>query len=165
MNFNSGDWENTIDVRDFIQKNYTPYDGDGSFLTGPTERTKKLWEELSVLLEKERNSPGRVLDADTKVISGITLTMTSAKAGFGAGHTKTVYLRKSNYQNATTEATGGDYVGDALGTFAGSFYNNTTSYDITGTLLSAMAAYIAAGNNTFTIYNPSPSASYEGYTE
>ena len=72
MNFNSGDWENTIDVRDFIQKNYTPYDGDGSFLTGPTERTKKLWEELSVLLEKERNSPGRVLDADTKVISGIT---------------------------------------------------------------------------------------------
>ena len=72
MNFNSGDWENTIDLRDFIQKNYTPYDGDGSFLTGPTERTKKLWEELSVLLEKERNSPGRVLDADTKVISGIT---------------------------------------------------------------------------------------------
>ncbi|MBP5739548.1 MAG: formate C-acetyltransferase [Spirochaetia bacterium] len=72
MNFNSGDWENTIDVRDFIQKNYTPYDGDGSFLAGPTERTKKLWEELSVLLEKERNSPGRVLDADTKVISGIT---------------------------------------------------------------------------------------------
>ena len=72
MIFNSGDWNNTIDVRDFIQKNYTPYDGDGSFLTGPTERTKKLWEELSVLLEKERNSPGRVLDADTKVISGIT---------------------------------------------------------------------------------------------
>ena len=72
MNFNSGDWENTIDVRDFIQKNYAPYDGDGSFLAGPTERTKKLWEELSVLLEKERNSPGRVLDADTKVISGIT---------------------------------------------------------------------------------------------
>ena len=72
MNFNSGDWENKIDVRDFIQKNYTPYDGDESFLTGPTERTRKLWEKLSVLLEKERNSPGRVLDADTKVISGIT---------------------------------------------------------------------------------------------
>ena len=72
MNFNSGDWENTIDLRDFIQKNYTPYDGDGSFLTGPTERTRKLWKELSVLLEEERNSPGRVLDADTKVISGIT---------------------------------------------------------------------------------------------
>ena len=44
-----------------------------------------------------------------KVISGITLTMTSAKAGFGAGHTKTVYLRMSNYQNATTEATGANY--------------------------------------------------------
>ena len=72
MNFVSGDWNDTIDVRDFIQKNYTPYDGDGAFLTGPTERTKKLWEELSVLLEKERKSPGRVLDADTKVISGIT---------------------------------------------------------------------------------------------
>ena len=72
MNFNSGDWENKIDVRDFIQKNYTPYDGDESFLTGPTEKTLKLWEKLSVLLEKERNSPGRVLDADTKVISGIT---------------------------------------------------------------------------------------------
>ncbi len=72
MNFVSGDWNDTIDVRDFIQKNYTPYDGDESFLTGPTERTKKLWEKLSVLLEKERNSPGRVLDADTKVISGIT---------------------------------------------------------------------------------------------
>lgn len=62
----------SINVRDFIVKNYTPYDGDGSFLAGPTQRTKKLWEELSVLLEKERNSPGRVLDADTKVISTIT---------------------------------------------------------------------------------------------
>ena len=72
MDFISGDWNESIDVRDFIQKNYTPYDGDGSFLTGATERTKKLWEELSVLLEKERNSPGRVLDADTSVISGIT---------------------------------------------------------------------------------------------
>jgi len=72
MDFISGDWNGSIDVRDFIQKNYTPYDGDGAFLTGPTERTKKLWEELSVLLEKERNSPGRVLDADTSVISGIT---------------------------------------------------------------------------------------------
>lgn len=99
-----------------------------------------------------------------KVISAIRLTMTSAKAGFGSGHTKTVYLRKANYQNPTTDVTGGGYVGDALGTFTGSFYNNTTSYDITGTLLSNMAAYIAAGNNTFTIYNPSPSASYEGYS-
>ncbi len=63
---------NGVNVRDFIVKNYTPYDGDGSFLCGPTERTKKLWEELSVLLDQERNSPGRVLDADTSVISTIT---------------------------------------------------------------------------------------------
>ena len=63
---------NGINVRDFIVANYTPYDGDGSFLSGPTERTKKLWAELSVLLEQERNSPGRVLDADTKTISTIT---------------------------------------------------------------------------------------------
>lgn len=100
-----------------------------------------------------------------KVISGISLTVTSTKAGFGAGHTKTVYLRKSNYQNATTDVTGGGYVGDALGTFDGSFYNNTTSYNMSGALLSSMAAYITAGNNTFTIYNPSPSASYEGYSQ
>ena len=100
-----------------------------------------------------------------KVISGITLTVTSAKAGFGASHTKTVYLRKSNYQNATTEATGGGYTGDALGTFTGSFYDNTTTYELSGSLLTAMASYISAGNNTFTIYNPSPSASYEGYSQ
>ena len=63
---------NAIRVRDYIVKHYTPYDGDGSFLTGPTQRTKKLWEELSALLEQERNSPGRVLDADTRIISSIT---------------------------------------------------------------------------------------------
>lgn len=72
MEFNKGNWNEAVDVRDFIQRNYTPYDGDGSFLAGPTERTKKLWDELSVLLEKERNSLGRVLDADTKTITGIT---------------------------------------------------------------------------------------------
>ena len=104
------------------------------------------------------------MNLTNKVISGITLTMTSAKAGFGAGHTKTVYLRKALYQNATTDVTGGNYVGDALGTFTGSFYDNTTSYAMSGDLLTNMAAYIAAGNNTFTIYNPSPSASYQGYS-
>ena len=71
MNFVNGEWNKAVNVRDFIQKNYTPYDGDESFLAEPTARTKQLWEELSVLLEKERNAPGRVLDADTKVISGI----------------------------------------------------------------------------------------------
>ena len=72
MEFVKGAWNDQINVRDFIQKNYTPYDGDGSFLAQPTERTKQLWAELSGLLEKERNAPGRVLDADTKIISGIT---------------------------------------------------------------------------------------------
>ena len=72
MEFVKGEWNGEINVRDFIQKNYTPYDGDGSFLAGPTERTKQLWAELSELLEKERQAPGRVLDADTKVISSIT---------------------------------------------------------------------------------------------
>ena len=72
MEFTKGEWSGEINVRDFIQKNYTPYDGDGSFLAGPTERTKQLWAELSELLEKERQAPGRVLDADTKTISGIT---------------------------------------------------------------------------------------------
>ena len=60
--------------------------------------------------------------------------------------------------------TGFGYAGDALGTFDGSFYGNTTSYAITGTLLSAMAAYIAQGNNAFTLYNPSPAASSHGYS-
>jgi len=61
-----------INVRDFIVHNYTPYDGDESFLAGPTERTRKLWAELSDLLEQERSAPGHVLDADTRIISGIT---------------------------------------------------------------------------------------------
>ncbi|MBQ9979558.1 MAG: formate C-acetyltransferase [Oscillospiraceae bacterium] len=61
-----------INVRDYIISNYTPYDGDGSFLASPTARTKQLWAELCKLLEQERNAPGRVLDADTKVISSIT---------------------------------------------------------------------------------------------
>ena len=61
-----------INVRDFIVSNYTPYDGDGSFLAAPTQRTVQLWDEVKALMEKERNAPGRVLDADTKVISTIT---------------------------------------------------------------------------------------------
>ncbi len=60
-----------IDVRGFIVKNYTPYDGDGSFLAAPTEKTKKLWEEVKVLLQKEREAGG-VLDMDDEVISTIT---------------------------------------------------------------------------------------------
>ena len=90
-----------------------------------------------------------------KVITGIWLTVEAAKAGYGAGSTKTVYLRKANYQNGIASGvTGLNYKGDALGTFAGSFYGNTTSYQITGSLFTAMAAYIAQG----TIPAPSPPA-------
>ena len=63
-------WKDEINVRDFIQSNYTPYEGDDSFLIGPTDRTKKLWDEVLKLYEKERENGG-VLDADTKTPSAI----------------------------------------------------------------------------------------------
>ena len=67
-----GRWSNTsINLRDFIQKNFTPYDGDDSFLTGPTEATTKLWEQVMELSKKEREAGG-VLDMDTKIVSTIT---------------------------------------------------------------------------------------------
>ena len=69
--FNGGVWEKEINVRDFIQKNYTPYDGDESFLAGPTQATKELWEQVMKLSEEERRAGG-VLDMDTKIVSGIT---------------------------------------------------------------------------------------------
>ena len=65
-----GEWTKEIDVRGFIQANYTPYEGDSSFLTAPTEKTKKLWNKVLDLFEKERNNNG-VLDVDTKTPSGI----------------------------------------------------------------------------------------------
>ena len=68
--FEGGNWQKEIDVRDFIQKNYTPYEGDESFLAGPTERTVKLWDDVMALLLKEREQGG-VLDMDTKVVTGI----------------------------------------------------------------------------------------------
>ena len=71
-NFKKGDWKSEINVRDFIQTNYTPYEGDDSFLAGPTEKTKKLWNEVLELYKKEHNSKGGVLDIDTKTISTIT---------------------------------------------------------------------------------------------
>lgn len=70
-NFNGGVWENEINVRDFIQRNYTPYEGDSSFLEGPTADTKELWEEVLELSKQEREAGG-VLDMDTKTISTIT---------------------------------------------------------------------------------------------
>ena len=69
--FRGGVWEKEINVRDFIQKNYTPYDGDDSFLAGPTETTKELWAQVMELSEEERKKGG-VLDMDTHIISTIT---------------------------------------------------------------------------------------------
>ncbi|MFS8651348.1 MAG: formate C-acetyltransferase [Caldibacillus sp.] len=69
--FKPGKWQEEVDVRDFILKNFTPYTGDESFLEGPTEATKKLWEQVMELSKKEREAGG-VLDADTKVVSTIT---------------------------------------------------------------------------------------------
>ena len=71
-NFKKGDWQTEINVRDFIQHNYTPYEGDDSFLAGPTEKTKKLWNEVLDLYKKEHDAKGGVLDIDTKTISTIT---------------------------------------------------------------------------------------------
>ena len=69
--FNGGTWEDEINVRDFIQKNYTPYEGDESFLAGPTKDTQDLWEQVLDLSKKEREAGG-VLDMDTKIVSTIT---------------------------------------------------------------------------------------------
>ena len=76
--FTEGRWSNTaVNVRDFIQRNYTPYDGDDQFLAGPTEATKQLWAQVSELAQKEREAGG-VLDMDTEIIS----TITSHAAGY-----------------------------------------------------------------------------------
>ena len=69
--FKGTDWKEKVDVRDFIQNNYTPYEGDDSFLAGPTARTEQLWKELSTLLAKERACPGGVLDVADNVGSRI----------------------------------------------------------------------------------------------
>lgn len=100
-----------------------------------------------------------------KVITSIWLDIDAAKAGYGAGSSKLAFLRKANYQNSIASGVAGwEYVGDELGTFEGSFYGNSTSYYITGDLFNQMAAYIAQGNNSFTLYNPYASASSHGYS-
>ena len=76
--FNKGDWQSEINVRDFIQHNYTPYEGDSSFLTPTTSKTTKLWDEVLELYKKEHDSKGGVLDIDTKTIS----TVSSHDAGY-----------------------------------------------------------------------------------
>ena len=76
--FVPGKWSNDeVNVRDFIQRNYLPYEGDDSFLAPATEATKQLWEEVMALCKKERENGG-VLDADTKIVS----TLTSHKPGY-----------------------------------------------------------------------------------
>ena len=69
--FKGTKWREDIDTRDFILNNYTPYDGDESFLEGPTEATDKLWGKLGEL-QKEERAKGGVLDMDTHIVSGIT---------------------------------------------------------------------------------------------
>lgn len=74
--FEKGKWSNDIDVRDFIQKNYKPYEGNESFLQGPTKRTETLWNKVLKLMKVEREKG--VLDAETKLVS----TVISHKAGY-----------------------------------------------------------------------------------
>ena len=71
LGFQSGNWENSIDVRDFIQKNYTPYEGKGDFLAPPTEATTKLWAEVmeGIKVENRTHAPYKI---DAQVVSGIT---------------------------------------------------------------------------------------------
>ena len=75
--FTGGDWEDEIDVRDFIQKNYTPYTGDDSFLANATETTKKLWEEVLNLYKKETENGGVLA-----ISNDIASTITSHDAGY-----------------------------------------------------------------------------------
>jgi len=75
--FVGGNWQRAVDVREFIQKNYTPYDGNDSFLAGPTEATTKLWADVMDLFAQE-TANGGVLDMDTKQVS----TITSHEAGY-----------------------------------------------------------------------------------
>jgi len=75
--FNCGNWQKEIDVRDFIQKNYTPYEGDDSFLADATEKTKKLWDTVLDLYKKEKENGG-VLDISTDIAS----TISSHEAGY-----------------------------------------------------------------------------------
>lgn len=75
--FQTGNWCDAIDVRDFIQRNYTPYTGDDTFLVGATDRTKALWKQCEALMQKEREKGG-VLDIDTERVSSLVT--------YGAGY-------------------------------------------------------------------------------
>ena len=75
--FNGRIWKEEVNVRDFIQKNYKPYNGDESFLSGPTESTSTLWGKIQDL-QKEERAKGGILDMETKVVSSLT--------AYGAGY-------------------------------------------------------------------------------
>jgi len=83
--FEGRTWKEEVNVRDFIQKNYKPYDGDEKFLEGPTENTNKLWDMLQKL-QKEERAKGGVLDMDTEIVS----TLTSHKPGYIGEDTKDI---------------------------------------------------------------------------
>ena len=83
--FEGRTWKEEVNVRDFIQKNYKPYDGDEKFLEDPTENTNKLWDMLQKL-QKEERAKGGVLDMDTEIVS----TLTSHKPGYIGEDTKDI---------------------------------------------------------------------------
>ena len=76
--FTTGEWMHEISVRDFIQKNYTPYEGNDDFLSDATDKTKKLWDKVLELYKLEHDSKGSVLDIDTSTVS----TISSHNAGY-----------------------------------------------------------------------------------
>lgn len=106
------------------------------------------------------------MNMTNKVITGIQITATASRAGYGLGRDKVVYLRKSNYQ-ATSQSgvKGSAFIGASLGTFVGQFYGNTSSYTLSGGLLTNLANYFAAGNNTLILYNPDPEQSSQVYSK
>lgn len=83
--FSKGDWQNEVNVRDFIQKNYTPYEGDESFLAGATQATTTLWDKVmeGIKLENRTHAP---VDFDTNVAA----TITSHDAGYIAKELETI---------------------------------------------------------------------------
>ena len=68
-NFNDGKWQEAIDVRDFVQNNYKPYEGDDSFLVDTTKKTQELWDKAEALIHEEIKKG--IIDIETSVFSGI----------------------------------------------------------------------------------------------
>lgn len=106
------------------------------------------------------------LNLTNKAITGLAMQIDSGNAGYGADTNKTVYLKRSNYQEPNAEGvTGAQYAGTVIGSFVSQFYGNRKNFTFTGVPLSDMSAYISAGNNTFVIYNPSPQATDAGFSK